>query len=180
MSKFNVGDRVVRTGESISGIVRGGEYTVKEIAGNGFDLYLEGFDVPFDADFFTPALTIDKVTEWLSENGYKFTIHKDKVSGADFWSSEDFLNGCLEITTHEEPEFEWGEEVEVRQTNKGEWHNAKFIAHNPNYKSAYKFITTSEEGLASSWKQCRKPKTKVTLDEIAKWKGVDKDRIEIE
>lgn len=53
MSKFKVGDRVLRTGPSYGEIVKGGEYTVKAVSVTGGSaLWIEGFDSICDEVYF--------------------------------------------------------------------------------------------------------------------------------
>ena len=102
-----------------------------------------------------------RVTMW---NAYKQetcyhpfgTIHKGKYCDIDYYKSR----GC---TIHQardflEPEFEWGEEVEVRNLDNLKWDTGFFVGMNPNTDTRWKYIVTKGMDGVDSYKQCRKPK----------------------
>lgn len=68
------------------------------------------------------------------------------------------------------PEFQWGEEVEVRDSDTGPWINNIFVGVNPK-DIKYRFITVDETGNSNVWKQCRKVQQpeiqEMTIKEIA-------------
>ena len=167
MSKFNVGDRVVNT-------ISDNLYTIIGINGSllEFKRHKGKWWDSKDYELVEPALTIDKVTEWLSDNGYYYTISSKFFD--EMYMSKDCAVSEPNIL---EPEFEWGEEVEVRHGINEKWRKRKYVGINP---ITGEHIGITSDGKPYNFSLCRKPKTKVTLDEIAEWKGVDKDRIEIE
>ena len=62
-----------------------------------------------------------------------------------------------------EPEFEWGEEVEVRNLDNLKWDTGFFVGMNPNKHTYWKYIVTKGQDGADSYKQCRKLQETLTL-----------------
>lgn len=87
-----------------------------------------------------------------------FKYFKDK--GYTIHPASDFL----------EPEFEFGEEVEVSQ-NGNKWVKRTFVSLNPNNAGGDKHITVDADGYVSSWKFCRKIEEKPSIEITVKING---------
>lgn len=92
-----------------------------------------------------------------------------------------------EIEKHLVEEFERGEWVEVRNSVGSEWTPGIFLTEIESSKYPFICVTgtdaekfkSNEQFFTNNWKQIRKLKTKITLEEISKVFGVDVDKIEI-
>jgi hypothetical protein len=92
-------------------------------------------------------------------------INKICTSGAIMFDGDDWE---YDPTYFElvEPEFEWGEEVEVRDSKNVSWIKRKFVGINPN-ENNNKYIVVSGGGRPWAYKYCRNLKKELTLQEIA-------------
>jgi hypothetical protein len=70
-----------------------------------------------------------------------------------------------------EPEFEWGEKIEVRDFPLDQWETEFFVGMNPALCNIFKYITTSNVGTEGSYKYARKiqrpnPIPEYTMEEL--------------
>ena len=79
-----------------------------------------------------------------------------------------------------EPEFKWGEEVEVRDGEKESWKRKIFVGINPKY-AKYKYVCVDEAGRSAAiWIYCRKSQIlTLTHKEIADKFGVPIEQLKI-
>lgn len=82
----------------------------------------------------------------------------------------------------QEPEFAWGEEVEVRDNENYKWILSFFVGMNPLSDSKYRYIIVRHSGYSDSYQFCRKTQRKTTLtrQQIADKFGIEIDNLIIE
>ena len=98
--------------------------------------------------------------------------------GDRYWADSDITNiPTQSVADFLEPEFVWGEEVEV-EYKEGEWAKMLFIAKS---LTGNEFICERLDGYFDKYKTIRKlpTKTKLTMQEIAYKFGVEVDNLEI-
>jgi len=98
-------------------------------------------------------------TCYRPKNSSYASVHFYKEKGYKIYPASDFL----------EPDFEWGEEIEVSVDNVY-WHKKIFVGLNPK-SDAYKFVIVSEKGVAGFYEYARKiqqakPISEYTMEQL--------------
>lgn len=83
-------------------------------------------------------------TCYRPKNGSYSSVRSYEKEGNKIYPASDFL----------EPDFEWGEEIEVSVDNVY-WHKKIFVGLNPK-SDAYKFVIVSEKGAVNFYEYARK------------------------
>lgn len=118
----------------------------------------------------------------------RFYVRASYPPSTDYHMSDNYYSIGRDLPTQSvkdflEPEFKWGEKVEVRDRETLDHIQATFIAENPDKDTEYKYVVKTPSGKFFAYKQIRKieqPKVlELTLEEIAAKFNISVDQLKI-